>query len=56
MRGYLGSCRSARVVTTKKPATLVVRAEYEQPSLARFDMFVSLTVQRRDGSLFTSAR
>ena len=27
------------------PATLVVRAEYEQPSIARFDMFVALTAK-----------
>jgi hypothetical protein len=27
------------------PATLVVKADYEQPSLARFDMFVSLTAK-----------
>jgi hypothetical protein len=27
------------------PATLVVKVEYEQPSLARFDMFDSLTAK-----------
>jgi hypothetical protein len=27
------------------PATLLVKAEYEQPSIARFDMFVSLTTK-----------
>lgn len=27
----------------EEPATLIVRAEYEQPSLARFDLFVTLT-------------
>lgn len=32
------------------PATLVVRAEYEQPSLARFDMFVSLTAKGVTGA------
>ncbi len=29
----------------RSPATLIVRAEYEQPSLARFDMFVALTAK-----------
>jgi hypothetical protein len=29
----------------QSPATLVVKAEYEQPSLARFDMFVALTAK-----------
>jgi hypothetical protein len=33
-----------------RPVTLVVRAEYEQPSLARFDMFVSLTAKGVAGS------
>lgn len=36
-----------------KPATVIVRAEYQQPSLARFDMFVSLTAK---GVVGTSSR
>jgi hypothetical protein len=32
------------------PVTLIVRAEYEQPSLARFDMFVSLTAKGVTGT------